>query len=206
MKKIFLLLFILFIIAYILLSQQRNIIAALMPHFAIFCISVYFIYEKSFSYTLKKLGIPGNIKDNLKYWLFGFISVIVFTILLGLILSHYAGVVQDSNKVHEKIKEFPIYLLVFAIFLAPISEELFFRGLLTNFSSKYLPDLVDLVPQAVLFGILHFAYGSKLEIFATFVIGLIFGYIYKRSKSLMPSILIHATYNLFSILIIMSLA
>ncbi len=206
MKKFFLLLFILSILTYAWLSIQKlYFLSALMPHFTIFSLAMYFIYEKNLRFTLNKIGIPGNIKNSLKYAIIAFLATIAILILVNIIFSSQSAQ-TDAQRVSVLINKLPLYLLIFAIVFAPISEELFFRALLISVISKRFGSMIGIVAPAILFGLVHFTYGSKLEILVTFLIGLLFGYIYKKSNSILPTIIAHAIYNALAIGLIKSIA
>ena len=100
----------------------------------------------------------------------------------------------DQQKVADKIKGLPEYILLVAIFVAPICEELLFRG--------YLSRKIGPILSAIAFGLVHVGYGSIVEIIGVTFIGIVFGYLYKRSGTILPGIIIHMMYNMMSILVI----
>jgi len=192
MKKFFFILFILSVVAYFSPLSNDKYLDAIFPHFAIFSLALSFLYAKNFKLTIGKLGIPGNLNKNIKYAIAGFFAIILVLIVLTGVFKTLK--INDHERVPLLVKQFPLYLLVFAILFAPISEELFFRGVLTKHFGIYL--------SSALFGLAHFTYGSTAQVIATFVIGLLLTYVYKKTKSILPSILIHITYNAMSILFI----
>jgi len=87
----------------------------------------------------------------------------------------------------------PYFNFVSLIFLAPLSEELLFRGFLLSALSKY-----GFWPAALIVNILWAAMhaGSPfIEIATTFTLGLLFSFILWRSGSLWTCILAHALCN-----------
>ncbi|GAA4057168.1 type II CAAX endopeptidase family protein [Amphibacillus indicireducens] len=96
-----------------------------------------------------------------------------------------------------------ISLLVIAfVVIAPITEEIIFRGLIFGFIKDKLGLAVALIVSAIIFGMLHL--GHHLS---TAVIGLVFALLYYRTKSLVVPIVFHmiwnalATYGLLSLVI-----
>ena len=82
--------------------------------------------------------------------------------------------------------------------MAPIDEEILFRG--------FLVPRVGIVVSALLFAVPHLlTYASLSEFAAAFIFGLLAGYFFRRYKSLYPTILAHALVNLFTILAITQL-
>ncbi len=192
MKKLFIFLFLVSIIigVWLFTNNANRFLFALTPHLALFSVAMYFIYDKDLPSTLKKLGIPGNAKENIKYIIIGIFCFVAALIAVNLVLSSENDM-KDMQKAYGLIKQFPWYIIIFAVFFAPISEELFFRAFLT---ARF-----GLVPPAILFAIAHIGYGSYVEIIVTFVLGMILGMVYKKSNSVLPSTAIHLLYNALAI-------
>ena len=180
-KKFFLFIFIILITAGILSILGNVAIFILGPHFVIFFVAMFFLYEKTLSFTLKKIGIPGDTKKNIIYAIIGLTAIVVTQILTGIVLSSPSAE-EDIKQVYDLIKQLPAYVLIFAVFFAPISEELFFRALLVGALSKRFGTTIGIVAPAVLFGLVHIGYGSYIQILLTFFVGIILGYIYKKSN------------------------
>lgn len=113
-----------------------------------------------------------------------------------MVLTHLAPSVMEeySNHMHSSgIATFTPITIVTVVLLAPIGEELLFRGItmtwLNKVTSKFW--LVNLI-QALLFGIFHV---NIVQGFYAFVMGLIFGYIREKYQSMYAAVLIHALVN-----------
>ncbi len=76
--------------------------------------------------------------------------------------------------------------------VAPIAEELIFRGVTFNKARKYMPFLAANFVQALLFGIYHM---NLIQGIYAFAMGLSFGLI-RRAYSLIGAILLHMTVNI----------
>jgi hypothetical protein len=80
----------------------------------------------------------------------------------------------------------------------PILEEVLFRGLiLDGFLRRYRPGKA-IFWSAFLFGLFHL---NPWQFIPGFITGLLLGYIYMRTRSLIPVILVHIVNNSFSYLI-----
>ena len=55
--------------------------------------------------------------------------------------------------------------------------------------------------STVVFSVLHFAYGSIVEITAAFAIALLLSYLFIKTKSLWPCIIAHSLFNLLALLV-----
>ena len=76
--------------------------------------------------------------------------------------------------------------------LAPVMEEVLFRGILLESVREKYSSGRAIVLSALMFGVIHII---PQQVVNAFVIGLILGYIYVRTDSLWPVIIIHALNN-----------
>ncbi|MDO5111509.1 MAG: CPBP family intramembrane metalloprotease [Clostridia bacterium] len=86
--------------------------------------------------------------------------------------------------------------LIFActVFLAPVMEEVIFRGLVYTRLRQAMPQWIAMLLSALLFGLMH---GDPLWIAYAFLLGCVMAFIYEKSGSLWGSILFHGVFNLF---------
>ena len=85
-------------------------------------------------------------------------------------------------------------MLMYTVFLAPIGEELIFRGVTFGILRKAFPFWVANIIQALLFGIFHL---NPLQGCYTFFVGLFMGYICEKGGTLYHAILFHLLFNLW---------
>lgn len=90
----------------------------------------------------------------------------------------------------------PLGVLAVAV-VGPIAEELTFRGGLMGGLMKngYSPK-VAIIVSALTFGIIH---GNPVQVVFASIMGLILGWAYWRTGSLMPTILMHIANNSFAV-------
>lgn len=79
-----------------------------------------------------------------------------------------------------------------ACVLAPVLEELLFRGLILRGLLLRYPASTAIVHSAALFGFAHF---NVYQFFVGFSTGLVLGLAYQRTRSLWPCVLLHAAFN-----------
>lgn len=78
------------------------------------------------------------------------------------------------------------------VILAPVVEELIFRGIiLTGFRRNY-PAFLAIFLSALLFALFHL---NPWQLLPTFLLGLLLGYVRLRSGSLLAAIITHALHN-----------
>ena len=86
-------------------------------------------------------------------------------------------------------------LWIGAVAVAPIAEEFFFRGLLQTFLAGIARNRwLAIGLTAIVFGIVHLSQPHTIVALTAF--GVLLGYAYERTGSLVPSIMIHAVFNL----------
>lgn len=81
------------------------------------------------------------------------------------------------------------------IIIAPILEEIFFRGFILRSLSNKLGILLGSISSAAFFAIFHFQWQSIIPIF---ILGLIINSLVIRSRSIVPAIFFHAFNNLIA--------
>lgn len=84
--------------------------------------------------------------------------------------------------------------VIYACIIAPISEELIFRGVTLGYAKKVLPTAGAICLQAVLFGVFHM--NMIQGIYAAFI-GLFLGYVCEEGGTIVIPILFHAFFNIF---------
>jgi membrane protease YdiL (CAAX protease family) len=92
----------------------------------------------------------------------------------------------DSNKLLLVVGA----LVVIAV--APVCEELFFRGILFKVLRQRMPFWPAAVIDGVLFGFVH---GSLVIVPVLAALGVMFCYVYERTGSIFPTIALHALNN-----------
>jgi uncharacterized protein len=76
--------------------------------------------------------------------------------------------------------------------LAPVLEEMLFRGVILRGFLKRYPRWQAIAGSALLFGLAHL---NLYQFFVGLVLGLLSGWLYERSRSLWPCIVLHGAYN-----------
>ena len=101
--------------------------------------------------------------------------------------------VEVENELAEMTSVAPLWVnLVFVGILAPIFEELFYRKVIINRLRRY-GDLPAILISGLIFGLTH---GNFSQVFYTIVVGMLLGFIYIRTGSVLYTISIHAAFNM----------
>lgn len=160
-------------------------------HLTLLSLALFFLWKRDLRSMLDSLGFPGEPKKVLLYTVASLIAI--FSVLLVVSLAALYLGFNDQDKVADKINTLPLFVLAFAAFGAPVTEELFFRGFLTS--------RLGVFGSSVLFGAMHLAYGSTVEIIGAFLIGIVLALTFRLSKSITPCILAHMGYNVLAIIV-----
>ena len=121
--------------------------------------------------------------------LWGFVMVL----LTGVVIEPVLELFPDAFlKMIDKMGMHGGWSILMLVVLAPVMEEVLFRGiLLESVRSKHSAGRA-IVVSALMFGVIHLI---PQQVVNAFAIGLILGYIYVRTESLWPVIVIHALNN-----------
>lgn len=86
-------------------------------------------------------------------------------------------------------------LVVLGGILAPVAEELYFRGVLYGWMRQRWSPTVGMLASAAIFASIHLQPQVMPEIF---LVGVILAWLYERSGSLFPGILLHMAMNILA--------
>ncbi len=109
-------------------------------------------------------------------------------------LSHHPHHMQDVAKMFESIRHTPVLIafILYGVVVAPIAEEMIFRGFLFNLGLRYGNFWVGAIFSSLLFGAAH----GDLELFLPLtLVGFVLAIVYYRSRNLVASMLTHASFN-----------
>ncbi len=149
--------------------------------------------------------IPGALgveKKNLLQQLFSGVKLflLVFAALLAeMLLLNLLGA-GDAQKVVDIIRKLDAATLLAVVFIAPVGEELLFRGYLQKkFGSLSKNGLLGVLLASALFAALHAGFGSVSELLGAFTAALLLGEFVRKNRVILPAIVAHALVNAYSV-------
>jgi membrane protease YdiL (CAAX protease family) len=143
-------------------------------------------------FGLNRVGLADLVK-----WSFLICGAVIFIEMpLGWIVDHPEQESVDLFRHITKPAQIAAFLLQ-AVLLAPMVEELFFRGFLLGFLKNYTSTGFALVLSAGVFAFAHANLGSVVQLW---VLGLVLGLAYEHFGSLLLPMGIHACWNFFTAL------
>ena len=137
------------------------------------------------------IGISAMLMAVPVIWLVG-----LFTILLTGKVPARQPLIESAS--HLSTEGF-LVVAVIAVVVAPITEEILFRGLIYPTLRRYLGPLGAISVSAGAFAVLHVHLPTLAPLF---VIGFVLAYLYERTGSLTASIAAHAANNLHTMLLV----
>lgn len=142
-------------------------------------------------YTWRELGF---VAPPLRYVLLGVLGAALAIILQGLIpgASRDLPIVPDVTGL--------ILTLVVAAVIAPLAEELIFRGIIYRWVAERLGFAAGVVLSSLAFAAAH-AETDPINFVHLFAIGGMCAFLYAGSRSLWSDICLHATYNATVVLV-----
>jgi len=141
---------------------------------------------------------------------FGNFTVNVMGIGCGLLIGGYAIILlhntilyflhvdTQGNQIFETFKQLksPVWLFLASGVVAPVVEEIFFRGFLFQGFRQQYGWMPAVFISSAIFGAVHL---DPVALIPTFVLGCVLAYVYHRSNSVWPGMIFHAAINSFSL-------
>lgn len=158
--------------------------------------------------SLADLGIKGaRLEDCIKYGICGGLLLLLLIVLLGIPINHLQPDIeaQAFEEILRSITgpaEFMVLLVIGAV-LAPLSEELFYRGMIYPVFRQHLGPLWGAVLAGIVFGVAHWDLWRTIPLA---IGGAVLCYIYEKTGSIFVSALAHGVWNgIMSIFVYVSL-
>jgi membrane protease YdiL (CAAX protease family) len=178
--------------------EIKNALFRTIPFLLIFFGLFIGLKRKKFSTSDLYLNKPISYKI-VALWIMAFcIYVFAFEFTL-----FHLGLLETSQWKYDLIPS--IVRIIGIIILAPIAEELIFRGLVLHKLHQFkIRKYVAIILQAILFTGLHsvfdFTLASQINMLQIFLDALIFAFAMYHTKSILTPILLHMIGNLVAIL------
>lgn len=190
------------------LDFDMNVFAAtlqILLSFSTLGVVYFIITQKYHSSFTKSLGLSlGMVKSAASLGIFVTAIIILVTTIITLIFSLFAGT-EPQNPYIEMSEERLRWLTILALFLAPVVEEVFFRGFMQPAITKITGPFLGILITAVIFGVSHTQYlDYSIALISVTMIGVILGITKYQTGSIMPGIFAHFFNNLLALTYIMS--
>ncbi|MDP4008264.1 MAG: type II CAAX endopeptidase family protein [Candidatus Peregrinibacteria bacterium] len=155
-------------------------------------------------FNIKRISVLQAIKTIL----IGYGVLIIFGAVL-IIIKQYVGDLPGLSPQESMIPVFGegrvaiITISIIAVGIAPMIEEIFFRGFLLNTLMSKCPFFIASTITSAIFAFVHFQFESMLAIF---ILSMIINYLYKiNGNSTTATIIFHMANNLVAIILLTNL-
>ena len=170
-------------------------------HFSIDnAIGLAILYTLSMTLTVV-IGL--SIRKNWRLEISSFPVIIIFIAILSVLSCHIIleplqtiiPISETLLKLFRNIHDQPYAFFFMAVMAAPLLEEILFRGIiLDGFLKNYKP-WHAIIASALVFALIH---GNLTQGIGAFALGILFGWIYWNTNSIIPCILLHLINNLIA--------
>lgn len=196
--------------AYLILRFNPAIKERLKPILNIICsismygLSIWFILhflKINYKSALGEIGVKWqkwlsrSFRGVLFY--FGFIPILMLLTYIGLVFCNIFAIKPEPHPLVDILKKeksilFIYYLIFTAVFIAPVFEEILFRGLFYQVLKKQLGFFRAAIISSGLFSLLHFNTAQFLPVLG---LGTLLCFIFEYTGSLIPAIVLHIFNN-----------
>lgn len=165
------------------------------------CLTIFifmFAYKKKKTTLFERANIKKvNISTGIHSFVFGAAFLLVINILL-MILANFAP--QEWFNAHTEHNSVitnadPTIQFFGVVLIAPLLEEILFRGLIGKALSRNLPNWVAIILSSLIFGAVH---GTIISFMYASVLGIFMCWLFFKTDSLLSSILFHMGFNTVS--------
>lgn len=163
-----------------------------------------------YMYSIKIERQPFLLWPEEKYSLKFFIKSVVklmFSLFLTMLVVYFIFKITDSNIDSKTMNEIMnlfknnIFLILFTSITAGVTEELIFRGYLVPRLEILLKNThVAILTSSILFGLIHYSYGTLIQIIGPVFMGIIFALHYQKYKNIKILIMCHFLWDLLALL------
>lgn len=160
------------------------------------------ILQNKYNYSIRKnLLTITNLRSVIINGIFGGVAILFAVILINSILASFLIEYFKYQPPQQKVitlllQSNELWLFLSYAFLivivAPIVEEIFFRGLVYSYLRERYGVTKAIIFSAAFFGVMHL---SAWAFIGTFLAGLGLAYLFEKSKSLYTSIIGHMVWN-----------
>jgi membrane protease YdiL (CAAX protease family) len=125
------------------------------------------------------------------------VTIVIISVCMLWISAGVTGLLEDYSPAHHQTIEMLQsmgrgYYVIFAVILAPLSEEIICRGLIFKRMRSFMGFLPAGLISGAVFGVMH---GNIIQGLYATLIGVIFAYIYEKKQSLIATIIAHFIVN-----------
>ncbi len=168
-------------------------------------LAILFIYVRQIE--KQPLLLWEEKKYSVGYYILSVITtllVVVAVLIVFSIVWTLLGLKKDSDSLNKIIEIFRHnhFLVLLTCLTAGITEELVFRGyIMPRLQLLFNKTYISVIISSVIFGLIHFGYGTALNMIGPFIIGLVFALHYYKYRNIKILIICHFLWDYIVILL-----
>lgn len=164
----------------------------------VYVLSPYGKMAKNFASTRSHLLFKNLPEVAVLFIYFGiYFLIYVYTQLSVRHILHIFG--DASFEVYKELASNELaYMAILTAFVAPISEELFFRGVVYSSLRRSIPVFGAAILQAIMFAMMH---GTRVHLWLCILSGFFMSVLYERFGKISYCIVFHSVFNLMTFFI-----
>ncbi|MCM8775573.1 MAG: CPBP family intramembrane metalloprotease [Candidatus Omnitrophica bacterium] len=175
----------------------------------IFCVCFIFFIIREAGGHWRDLGLwvpKGKAIREVVIGLGGYLAILPVFLSILIFLAYVAGLFSYEPPPHPLVTVFleeerrAPFLIFYSIFLAgilaPVFEEIFFRGFCYTLFKKQWGMMWGMVLSSALFAFIH---QNTFAFWPIFILGMGMAYLYEKRRTLLPAIVLHVSHNLIFI-------
>ncbi len=146
-----------------------------------------YVFNKDKSHPIKKLAwqLPFIMVG-------GYATQVVTVAALNLARKIFPEAFSNYDKLMDGMLNTSWLMLVAVFVLAPIGEEIIFRGLILSYSRKCMKEIYAILLNGLLFGVYH---GNLIQGIYACLFGMLLAHLAYANESIVPGILLHMAIN-----------
>ncbi len=179
-------------------------ISAFLVQFLFTVVLVYFFTVVTNKATFREIGfVVASGEDFLRYGVGGGILLLTIVFIMSIPIG-YLNPQLEPQLYEEMLRSLTddstlFWLIITGVVLAPLSEEMFYRGMIYPVFRRYLSLPWAMAVSGIIFGLAHFDLWRALPLA---VGGMGLCYIYEKTRSILVTAVAHGVWNLIMTLMV----
>ncbi|SFB15327.1 CPBP family intramembrane glutamic endopeptidase [Clostridium frigidicarnis] len=156
---------------------------------------IFVLWAASMVVGTKSENISNHNTPSKKIFVYFALLLIGYRLFFGGTISHILDLIPQSSIIEylgESLENDTVFMMFTVIVIAPIKEEFLMRGIICNGLSKRYSNKVAILVSAFMFALIHLNIQQGVN---AFLLGVILGYAYLKTKSLYLTIFLHMLNN-----------
>lgn len=156
---------------------------------------IFVLWATSMIVGKKSENISKHNTPSKKIFVYFALLLIGYRLFFGGTISHILDLIPQNSileSLGESLENDTAFMMFTVIVIAPIKEEFLMRGIICNGLSKRYSNKVAILVSAFMFALIHFNIQQGVN---AFLLGVILGYAYLKTKSLYLTIFLHMLNN-----------